>query len=137
MVSGMFKHRLRVRYAEVDLQGVVFNAHYLAYCDDAMDAWFRSVGTTPSAPNAFSDLGWDCMLKKTVIEWHGSARVADVLEIECRVLRWGNTSFDVGFEGRVGDRAVLSVITTYVGVRSGTSEPMRVPDVVRERLGAV
>src|SRR5262249_38045593 len=25
-----------VRYAEVDQQGVVFNAHYLTYCDEAM-----------------------------------------------------------------------------------------------------
>ena len=24
------------------MQGVVFNAHYLAYCDDACDSWFRS-----------------------------------------------------------------------------------------------
>ena len=26
-------HRIRVRYGEVDMQRVVFNAHYLAYCD--------------------------------------------------------------------------------------------------------
>ena len=32
---------VRVRYGEVDMQRVVFNAHYLAYCDDAADLWFR------------------------------------------------------------------------------------------------
>ena len=26
------------------MQRVVFNAHYLAYCDDAADLWFRSLG---------------------------------------------------------------------------------------------
>ena len=39
-----FIHRVRVRYGEVDMQRVVFNAHYLAYCDDAADLWFRTLG---------------------------------------------------------------------------------------------
>ena len=30
-----------VRYGECDQQGVVFNAHYMAYCDDASDRWLR------------------------------------------------------------------------------------------------
>ena len=34
----MFKHSIAVRFGEVDLQAVVFNAHYLAYCDDAVAA---------------------------------------------------------------------------------------------------
>ena len=29
-------HRLRVRWAEVDMQQIVFNAHYLLYIDYAM-----------------------------------------------------------------------------------------------------
>ena len=131
----MFRHSIRVRYAEVDLQGVVFNAHYLAYCDDAADSWWRSLSPDPSLPSSFAHLGWDCMLKKTSLEWHASARLSEVLEVECRVLRFGNASFDVGFEGRVGDRAVFSAVTTYVGVRLGTATPMRVPDEVRALLG--
>jgi YbgC/YbaW family acyl-CoA thioester hydrolase len=37
-------HEIRVRYGEVDMQRVVFNANYLAYCDDAADLWFRKLG---------------------------------------------------------------------------------------------
>ena len=33
---------IRVRYGEVDAQGVVFNAHYLAYLDDVSDTWLRT-----------------------------------------------------------------------------------------------
>ena len=29
-------HRLRVRWVEVDMQKIVFNAHYLMYIDTAM-----------------------------------------------------------------------------------------------------
>ena len=58
-----FTHRLAVRYGEVDQQGVVFNAHYLAYCDDAMETWLRAIGLD------VSQHGWDFMLKKATIEW--------------------------------------------------------------------
>ena len=32
---------IKIRYGEVDRQGVVFNAHYLAYPDDVVDSWLR------------------------------------------------------------------------------------------------
>ena len=34
-------HPLRVRWAEADMQGVVFNAHYLAYFDIAITEYWR------------------------------------------------------------------------------------------------
>jgi len=37
-----FRHRLRPRYAECDAQGVVFNAHYLAYLDISMTELWRA-----------------------------------------------------------------------------------------------
>ena len=43
------------------MQGVVFNAHYLAYCDDAVEHVVRA-----SLDVHFEQLGWDFMLKKAV-----------------------------------------------------------------------
>jgi acyl-CoA thioester hydrolase len=37
-----FEHRLRVRFGECDPQGIVFNAHYVAYFDVGVEA----LGTT-------------------------------------------------------------------------------------------
>ena len=37
------------------MQRVVFNANYLAYCDDAADWWFRSLGARLEA----GDVGRD------------------------------------------------------------------------------
>ena len=37
-----FSHQLRVRYAECDSQGVVFNAHYLAYFDISITELWRA-----------------------------------------------------------------------------------------------
>ncbi len=122
------RHIIRPRYGEIDMQGVVFNAHYLAYCDDACDSWFRAVFAN------FEEQGWDFMLKKAEITWEGASRLGDVLDIDVNVRRWGRTSFDIGFAGAVGERPVFEAIITYVCVKPGTVEAMPVPDDARARL---
>jgi acyl-CoA thioester hydrolase len=124
-----YVHSIRVRYGEVDMQQVVFNAHYLAFCDDAAERWLAA-----RSLNVFA-LGWDFMLKKAVIEWSGSATVHEVIDITVAVRRWGNTSFDVGFTGAVGERPVFDCTITYVGVKAGTRETMAAPPEVRAALG--
>lgn len=124
-----FVHRVRVRYGEVDMQRVVFNAHYLAYCDDACETFVRARGVRDAEP------GFDFMLKKATIEWSGSATVADELAIAVGVSRWGNSSFDVTFAGAVDERPVFTAVITYVAVTEGTTAPLRVPDGVRSLLG--
>jgi len=124
-------HSVRVRYGEVDMQRVVFNAHYLAYCDDAMDTWLRTIDVS------FEAAGWDIMLKKAVLEWQGAAHLSDTIDIAVGVTRWGNTSFDVGFSGRVEDRAVFTATITYVGVATGTRTPTPIPESIRGALGLV
>jgi acyl-CoA thioester hydrolase len=125
-------HRIRPRYGEIDMQGVVFNAHYLAYCDDACDRWMRMLFGT------FEDAGWDFMLKKAELLWDDATRLGDELDIEVVCARLGTTSFDVGFTGTVDDRRVFTATITYVCVkpRPATPEPMPIPDDVRERLSA-
>lgn len=121
-----YVHRVRIRYGEVDMQRVVFNAHYLAYCDDAADLWFRSIGALLEGGD------WDVMVKKAAITWDGGAKVHDDLAIAVSVSRWGNTSFDVRFDGSVDGDAVFTADLTYVAVRTGTLETVRVPDPFRQ-----
>jgi acyl-CoA thioester hydrolase len=130
-----FIHRIRIRYGEVDQQGIVFNAHYLAFVDDAMDSWLRSWDV-----DFGSALDWDPMVKKAEVEWHGPAGVGDVLEIGCRVEVWGTTSLTVRFDvsaTRQGDaeRAVATARVIYVGVRFGTTDPVPPPAEIRTLLG--
>jgi acyl-CoA thioester hydrolase len=125
-----YRHEIRVRYGEVDMQRVVFNAHYLAYCDDAVDTWIRSV------PGGYGDASWDMMLKKIEVTWHGSAGLQDVLALDVDVRRWGNTSFDVGVEGGVDGRPVFSAVITYVAVVHGTTDTVPVPEGFRAAVDA-
>ena len=120
-----FRHEVRVRYGEVDMQRVVFNAHYLAWCDDASDRWFRAVGA------GLEDGWWDCMVKRADIVWHGGATVGDVVGIDLEVSRWGSSSFDVRFTGDVRGEPLFEATITYVAVKTGTTETVRVPDEFR------
>ena len=122
------RHTVRVRYGEVDQQGVVFNAHYLAYCDDATDQWFREHGLLSDGSD------WDIMLKRAVIEWQGPATNGDDLDIDFGVDRLGTTSFDIGFVGNVASRPVFTATITYVGVDATTHTPTPPPPEVRDKL---
>ena len=127
-MSAPWVHHIRVRYGECDMQRVVFNAHYLAYCDDAVERWLAAKGVK------VNEVGWDFMLKKASITWQGTATVHETLDIAVEVARWGTTSFDVQFTGTVGDRAVFDNVITYVGVRFGTLETMPPPEDVKRIL---
>lgn len=128
MAPTTYTHQIKIRYGEVDMQGVVFNAHYLAYCDDASDSWFRT------ALGRFEDLGWEPMVVKALIEWQGAAGMSDVLDIDLEITRWGRTSFDIQFTGRVGERPVFTATITYVGVTPGDHTPIEPPERVRTAL---
>ena len=123
-----FSQDFQIRYGEVDLQGVVFNAHYLAYVDHCVDQWLRSLDVLGAGT------GWDIMVKKATVEWMDSAGIGETLTLVPRVTRWGNTSFDVTVDGAVGERAVFQAVVLYVGVKLGTKEPMPPPDNVRRAL---
>jgi acyl-CoA thioester hydrolase len=123
-----FIYDIKVRYGEVDLQGVVFNAHYLAYVDDCIDSWLRAIGVLGAG------FEWDIMVKKATVEWLDSAGLGDVLTLAPRVSRWGRTSFDVTVDGAVDERPVFVAEILYVGVRAGTKEPAPPPAAVRAAL---
>ena len=68
-----YRHRLRIRYGECDMQGIVFNAHYLAYCDDAFGAWAEA-----AIPGAMAFVGhagsFDVLVKRAVGSVDGTER---------------------------------------------------------------
>ena len=123
------RREIEVRYGEVDLQRVVFNAHYLAYIDDAMDSWMRQLDGN------FEALGWDFMLKRADLVWSGGAGLGDTIVVDSRIASWGRTSFVVRHDLSVGERVVLTADVTYVGVEPGTTRPIPPPEAIRRHLG--
>ena len=132
-MSG-YLHHLRVRYGECDMQGVVFNAHYLAYCDDAVDCWFRAVVPGGLYSAEHPDAGFDFMVKTTSIVWSAPLVFGDCADLACEVSRWGTTSFDITITGAVGGEDRFVVTATYVSVDAGSRRPSPVPADVRTAL---
>ena len=131
-----FRHSIAVRYGECDMQGVVFNAHYLAYADEAVARWFESAlppGATFTAGN--HDAVFDFMVKKATVTWSAGSTYGDTLDLDCSVARWGSTSFDVRVAGSVGGTERVVVELVYVSVTPGTHTPAPVPAAIRDALG--
>jgi len=118
------------------MQGVVFNAHYLAYADDAVAQWFDSALPGSMFTVGNGDAAFDFMVKKAVVTWSRGTTFNELLDLDCSVERWGNTSFDVTIRGSVAGDERFEVVLVYVSVTPGTHTPCRVPDVLKEALAS-
>ena len=128
----MFTHRIRVRYAEIDGQGVVFNAHWLTYFDDSCTRFMESLGFGP----AFWTVEFDVMLVRAEIEWKGPARFDEWIEIEVAPVRLGTKSFDLRYRAHVDARPTCDATITYVAVGPGKNTSIAIPERVRAALAA-
>ena len=122
-------HRLRVRWAEVDMQKVVFNAHYLMYVDTAVTEYWRALALPYEA--ALQQLGGDIFVKKATVEYHASARFDDLLNIGMRCARVGNSS--MLFEAAIfcGDTLIVTAELVYVYTSATSPVPQPVPAALR------
>jgi acyl-CoA thioester hydrolase len=114
-----------VRYAEVDGQGVVFNSHYLLYCDEAMASYCRERDLLHVADRV--------QLVTSTLTWQSGARWGEQIDIDVTCVRVGRTSFALAFEIRAADRACCRVETTYV-FTDDSWRPTPIPDDVRVTL---
>ena len=122
-------HRLRVRWAEVDLQKIVFNAHYLMYFDTAITDYWRALGLP--FEEAMLQLGGELYVKKASLEFHGSARFEDQLEVALKCDRVGKSSMN--FSGAIfrGDQLLVSCELVYVFADPASQTSRPVPDALR------
>ena len=82
--------RLRVRWAEVDMQKIVFNGHYLMYFDTAVAGYWRALAMPYH--ETMELLQGDMFVRKATVEYLGSARYDDQCEVGIRCERIGNSS---------------------------------------------
>jgi acyl-CoA thioester hydrolase len=118
-----------VRFAETDQQGVVFNAHYLTWADEAVNTWWEAMGLPWGA---LATWGLEYFVKASSLDWVSSARYGDTVAIDVDVAQLGRTSLTLLFTVRVGERVCCTVRTTYVATADGRPAPW--PDEVRARI---
>ncbi|MEZ5703580.1 MAG: YbgC/FadM family acyl-CoA thioesterase [Burkholderiaceae bacterium] len=127
-----FFHRLRVRWAEVDMQKIVFNAHYLMYFDTAIADYWRALALPYQ--DAMDALAGDLYVVKATVEYHASARVDDQVEVAMKCSRIGTSS--MVFTGAIfrGEEHLISGEIVYVFADPITQKSRPVPDALRSTL---
>ncbi|ATW02516.1 thioesterase family protein [Sphingorhabdus sp. YGSMI21] len=112
---------IRVRYAECDLQGIVFNAHYLAFADIGLTEYMRALmaesGTQPSGEmlgGFMQHFGGDNWVRHADVDYRAPARADDLLDIAVRITRFGRTSYSLLVHLLRGDELLNVVKLTYV-----------------------
>ncbi|RYF64245.1 MAG: YbgC/FadM family acyl-CoA thioesterase, partial [Comamonadaceae bacterium] len=116
-------------WAEVDMQKIVFNAHYLMYIDTAMSDYWRALGLPYES--SMHALGGEMYVKKATVEYHASARLDDTLEVGLKCARIGTSSclFQAGIFS--GDRLLISAELVYVFADPPTQTSRPVPPALR------
>jgi YbgC/YbaW family acyl-CoA thioester hydrolase len=127
-----FFHRLRVRWAEVDMQKIVFNAHYLMYFDTAIADYWRALALPYQ--ETMDALEGDLYVVKATVEFHASARIDDQVEVAMKCSRIGTSS--MVFTGAIfrGEEHLISGEIVYVFADPATQKSRPVPGVLRETL---
>jgi acyl-CoA thioester hydrolase len=120
-----------VRYAECDPQGVVFNAHYLAYLDTSMtELWRAAFGSY----QAMLDRGIDMVVVETQLRFHTPARFDEELLLEITIKQVGNTSISSAHRISRAQDLVAEGMLHHVLVDRQTLGKTTIPEWVRTAL---
>ena len=127
-----FFDRQRVRWAEVDMQKIVFNGHYLTYFDTAVGGYWRALALPYH--DTMAALGGDLYVRKATLEYLASARYDERLDVGIRCARIGNSSMT--FQAAVfrGEQCLVHGELVYVFANPTTQSSLPVPPALREVL---
>ena len=132
-MGATFSHSIRVRYAECDPQGVVFNAHYYAYFDLLItELWREALG----GYEAMVEAGADLSVVGSGARFMAPARFDDEIALNATITRLGNTAMSTRIMiTRPADRAELvdgEIHHVFIDPATYTKRP--IPDDIRSGL---
>ena len=125
-----FAHRMRVRYAEIDAQRIVFNTRYLEYMDVGVTEYFRAVGRTalehPDGGEA------EFHVARNTIDYKRPLAYDELFDVCMRCARIGTSSMTYlweihGMENGEGQedlRALGESISVHVGSLGARPSPV-------------
>lgn len=129
-----FTHRFRVRYAEIDGQNIVFNAHYLTYYDTAITEYLRHIGH--DYEKAKRETGNDFHLVRSVVEYKAPIRYDEEIDVAVRASRIGRSSlvFELAIFGVADGTLRATGENTWVNTNQTTHRTEPVSDAMIELI---
>lgn len=134
ILAAPFIHRFRVRYAEVDLQSVVFNSRYLEYADLLITEHWRACGVHFAGESAL-----EFHVVRAEVDFRSPIRVDEWVEGRVWTQRIGTSSVTTRIElhgsgERSADDLRASIVLVHVHVDLASGQPMPVPVEARRAL---
>jgi acyl-CoA thioester hydrolase len=132
-----FCHRLRVRYAEIDAQGIVFNAHYLTYFDVALTEYMRSIQYSFATGEKRENE--DIHMVKALVEYRAPVYYDQEIDICARAAKIGRSSIQFLLEIHPAgeDRCLTSGEIVWVNTHQKTRKSAPVPEALTTALTAL
>jgi YbgC/YbaW family acyl-CoA thioester hydrolase len=127
-----FLERLRVRWAEIDQQKIVFNGHYLMYFDTAITGYWRALALPYT--QTLEHLGGDLFVRKATVEYEGSARLDDLIDVGIRSKHVGNSSMTFAAAVFRAEELLVHGELVYVFADPVAQASKPVPGALREVL---
>ena len=133
MSKWLVTYRRKVRYSDTDAQGIVWNANYAGYFDDALTDLFDDLGLTASVMQLG---GFEVVTAHLNIDFKAAARLGEVLLTRARLDRVGNKSVTFGMETIKESSGAVAVTGTvvFVTVDGATFSSIEVPEAVLDVL---
>lgn len=117
----------RVRYSEIDAQGVVFNGNYLAYFDTAITEYLRALPYRYTLGGDAAS-GTDFHIVKATVEYKAPIRFDDEIEVAVRTAKIGRTSivFDLAIFSKGGNAKLSAgeIVWVNTDMKAQTSAPL-------------
>lgn len=129
-LSNIYKHR--VRYADTDKMGIVYNGNYLTYFEIGRTELIRNLGLPYSS---VEKEGYHLPLTEASIKYVKPAYYDDILDIGCEI-DFDPSALKLVFDYKVSKEGELlcSGQTTHVFIRSATGRPVRPPAFFVDQL---
>lgn len=124
---------LRVRYVECDMQGRVFNGHYLTWVDMAHSEALRELF---GGYQVLIDRGVDLVVAAAELQFRAPATFDDDLMVHVDLETPGRTSLRSRFSITRGDDLIAEATMVHVCVDATNFEKQPWPDWFRDRLPA-
>jgi len=126
------KTDIRIYYEDTDAGGIVYHSNFLNFAERARCELMRSIGYECSTIE--DELGLLFVVKAAEIDYIKPAKLDDALTVKTNVETLRNTSFQMRQIVQKDGQDLCNMLVTLVCVETKDIRPVRLPDILREKL---
>lgn len=124
-------YEYRVYYEDTDAGGIMYHGRYVNWCERARAEFLRDIGLQSST--IFEDTGVLFVVRHLEADYFKPAKLDQLLRVESGLKELKNSSFILNQSIFCQDSMLFSMTVTIVCI-DGNGRPVRIPDMVREKL---